>query len=133
MTEHDHETLVREAWNVYLGGDIDGLLEYVDQDLTWTFLDPSEADPQPRTCHGRDDLRRALRRQAAQGLTTRIDQITGQGDQVLLVLHTAGLDQHRARAAHDRNYLVVTVRGDRITALRACRDAAEARAVAGLA
>jgi hypothetical protein len=33
----------------------------------------------------------------------------------------------------DRNYLVLTLRDDRIIAMRACRDDREARQVAGLA
>ncbi len=132
MTEQANEALVRNAWDAYGRGDLEGMLEYIDPDLTWTFLDSSEADPEPRTCHGRDELRRALRRQSVQGLTTRIDQVAGYGDRVLLVLYTAGLDRHRARAADDRNYMVVTVRGGRVTDLHACRDEAEGRVVAGL-
>ena len=133
MTEDAHEALVREAWDAYGRSDVGRLLESVDPDLTWTFLDPSQPDPEPRTCHGRDELEHALRRQADQGLTSRIDELTAHGDQVLLVLHTPGLDQHRARRAADRNYFVVTVHGGRITALHACRNQAEARALAGLA
>ena len=133
MTDDAGTTLVRAAYEAYARGDVDGMLEVVDPDLTWTFLDPSEPDPEPRTCHGRDELRRALHRQSGQGLRSRIDRIAGHGDQVLLVLHTPGLDQHRARGSRDRNYFVVTVSGSRITALRACRDEAEARALAGLA
>jgi ketosteroid isomerase-like protein len=132
MTGHDSEALVQAAWAALGQGDIDGLLEHVDPDLSWTFLDPSEPDPQPATCHGREQLRTALRRQASQGLAMRIEEITAHGDQVLVVLHRPGLDRFRAWAADDRNYMVVTVAGNRITALRACRDRAEARAAAGL-
>jgi ketosteroid isomerase-like protein len=131
MTEQAHEALVRNAWEAYGQGDLEGLLEYVDPDLTWTFLDPSVPEPEPAVCHGRDQLRAALRRQADQGLTPQIDEVAASGDLVLLVLYTPGLDQYRARPASDRNYLVLTVAGDRITALRACRDRAEARAAAG--
>jgi ketosteroid isomerase-like protein len=45
MAEKDLETLVRNAWDAYGRGDIEGLLEYVDPNLTWTFLDPSEPAP----------------------------------------------------------------------------------------
>ncbi len=99
----------------------------------WTFLDPSEPDPPPRTCHGRDELAWALRRQARQGLTSQIEEITARGEQVLVVIHTPGVDQTRARQAGDRNYLVLTLRDGRIIAIRACRDDREARQVAGLA
>jgi hypothetical protein len=40
--------------------------------------------------------------------------------------------QHRVRQGHDRNYLVLTVDQCRIIKMRACRDRAEARAMAGL-
>jgi ketosteroid isomerase-like protein len=132
MAQPSPEALVREAWAAYAQGDLDGLLDHIDPDLTWTFLDPSQPDPEPATCHGREQLRAALRRQAGHGLTATIEEVTAHGDRVLVVLHTPGLDRFRAWAADDRHYLVVTVTGDRVTALRACRDRAEARAAAGL-
>jgi hypothetical protein len=51
---------------------------------------------------------------------------------VLVVIHRPGLDQLRVRQGDDRNYLVLTLDQDRITKMRACRDRAEARALAGL-
>ena len=130
---HGNEFLVREAYEAYGRGDVDRMLTFVDPDLEWTFLDPSEPDPPPRTCHGRDELARALRRQARQGLTSQIEEITGRGEQVLVVIHTPGVDQTRARQGGERNYLVLTLRDGRIVAMRACRDDREAREVAGLA
>jgi ketosteroid isomerase-like protein len=132
MRERDPESLVREAWAAYAQGDFDGLMEHIDPDLTWTFLDPSQPDPEPDTCHGREQLRTALRRQAAHGLTAQIEEVTGNGDRVLLVLHSPGLDRFRAWTADDRTYLVATVTGGLVTVLRACRGRAEARAAAGL-
>jgi ketosteroid isomerase-like protein len=132
MTEQTVETMVRNAWDAYGRGDIEGLLAYVDPHLTWTYLDPSDPDPQPSVCHGRDQLRVALQRQADQGLGPQVEEIAVHGDRVLVVLHVPGLDRRRAWAAGDRNYLVLTVAGERIAALRACRNRAEARAEAGL-
>jgi ketosteroid isomerase-like protein len=111
--------------------DADSMLRLVAADLEWTFLDPSEADPQPRVCHGPDHLVAVLRRRAAQGLRSEFEEVVARGDRVLVVEHTVGLDAHRARQAHDRNFYVLTVRGGRIVALRACRDRAEAAALAG--
>jgi ketosteroid isomerase-like protein len=127
-----NEVLVREAYEAYGRGDVDRMLTFVDPDLEWTFLDPSEPDSPPRTCHGRDELAWALRRQARQGLTSRIEEITARGEQVLVVIHTPGVDRTRARQGGDRNYLVLTLRDGRIIAIRACRDDREARQVAGL-
>jgi peptide chain release factor 1 len=83
MTEQTVETLVRNAWDAYGRGDIEGLLAYVDPHLTWTYLDPSEPDPQPAVCHGRDQLRVALQRQADQGPGPQVDEIAVHGDRVL--------------------------------------------------
>jgi len=121
-----NEVLVREAYEAYGRGDVALMLTFVDPDLEWTFLDPSEPDPAPRTCHGRDELAQALRRQARQGLTSQIEEITARGDQVLVVIRTPGVDQTRARQAGDRNYLVLTLRDGRIVTMRACRDDREA-------
>jgi ketosteroid isomerase-like protein len=127
-----NEVLVREAYEAYGRGDVARMLTFVDPDLKWTFLDPSEPDPTPRTCHGRDELAQALRRRAAQGLTAQIEEVTARGDRVLVVIRTPGVDQVRARQARDRNYLVLTMRDGRIIAMRACRDDREARHIAGL-
>lgn len=52
------------------------------------------------------------------------------GDKVLVVIHRPGLDERRIRPGNDRNYLVLTMDQERITRMRACRDRAEAWAVA---
>jgi hypothetical protein len=42
------------------------------------------------------------------------------------------MDRYRAYKADDRNYNVLTVRRDRIVAIRDCRDRQEAIVVAGI-
>lgn len=123
---------VRQAYERYANGDLAPILDLVDPDLEWTFLDPSEADPVPRVCHGRNELKQALERQRAQGLHSALEDVIDAGDRVVIVTHTPGLDAFRARKAGDRNVDVVTFRDDRIIALRACRTRAEALALAGL-
>lgn len=131
MTNHNEE-LVRQAYQAYTRGDLTGLLELVDPDLEWTYLDPAFADPSPATCHGRDQLRMALQRQASHGLSPQVEEVVASGDTVLVVIHEPGLDQLRVRQGNDRNYLVLTLGQDRIIKMRTCRDRAEARALAGL-
>lgn len=131
MTNHN-EALVRQAYQAYTRGDLSSLLELVDPDLEWTYLHPDFADPEPATCHGRDELRRALQRQASSGLPAELEEVVLSGDSVLVVIHQPGLDQLRVRQGNDRNYLVLTLDQGRITRMRACRDRAEARALAGL-
>ena len=65
---NQNEWIVREAFLAYDRGDIARMMEFVDPDLEWTFLDPSLGDPHPKTCRGRGDLEKALRRQAERGL-----------------------------------------------------------------
>ena len=125
-----NEELVRQAYQAYARGDVRGLLDLVDPDLEWTYLNPAFADPEPATCHGREELRWALDRQLRQGLTPQLEEVVASGDTVLVVIHRPGLDRLRIRQGNDRNYLVLTLDQGRITKMRACRDLAEARAVA---
>ena len=131
MSEQN-EALVRTAYAALGRGDLSALLELVHPDLEWTYLDPSREDPRPQTCHGREQLEWAVAHQARQGLATELEQITSHGDRVLVIVHTPGLDQRRAWAGQDRNYMVVTVHGGQIVAMRAFRNGDEARAFTGL-
>jgi ketosteroid isomerase-like protein len=128
----ENEALVRAAYVALGRGDLSALLEFVHPDLEWTYLDPGMENPEPQTCHGRGQLEWAVAHQARQGLASEMEQITSHGDQVLVIMHTPGLDQRRAWAGRDRNYMVVTVRGGQIVTMRAFRNAEEARAFTGL-
>lgn len=128
----ENETLIRTAYEAYSRGDLSQLLELVDPDLEWTYLDPAYENPEPQTCHGRPELEWALRGQAERGLVSQLEEVTAHGDKVMVVVRTPGIDQQRARQAGDRNYLVLSPQQGRITAMRACRDRAEARGFAGI-
>jgi len=128
----ENENLIRAAYEAYGRGDTSQLLALVDPDLEWTYLDPAHENPKPQTCHGRPELEWALRGQASRGLVSQLEEVTAHGDKVLVVVHTPGIDQRRARQADDRNYLVLTLQQDRIIAMRACRDREEARGFAGI-
>ena len=125
--------LVRQAYERYAEGDLAALLDLVDPDLEWTFLDPGQVDPEPQVCRGRHELEHALERQQAQGLRTELEEVTDAGEKVVIVTRTPGLDALRVRQADDRNIDVLTFRDGRLVALRACRNRAEAMSVAGLA
>lgn len=129
---NQNEWIVREAFLAYDRGDITRMMDFVAPDLEWTYLDPAEADPQPQTCRGREELERALRRQADHGLRAELEQVVAAGDQVMVVMHTPGVDRYRHRQSDDRTYDVVTVRDELIVGLHACRDRREARSVAGI-
>jgi ketosteroid isomerase-like protein len=132
VTAEENVARVREAYAAYTRGDTEVLLALVDPDLEWTYLEPATLNPSPQTCHGRHELRIALARQAASGLRMELEEIVGHDDKVLVVIHTPGVDAHRATPADDRNYQVLTLRDGQIVALRACRSKAEAMSVAGV-
>lgn len=127
-----NKAVVREAYEAYGRGDVARMLEFVDPELEWTYLNPAVEDPEPETCHGRDQLRLALERQAGQGLASQIEEIAASGDKVMVVIRTPGIDRVRARQAGDRNFLVLTLDQERIVKMRACRDRAEARSFTGI-
>lgn len=129
----DSESLVRRAFVAFAGGDVDAVLELVDPDFEWTFLDPSVADPEPQVCHGRDELAYWIGRPSRSGSPFELVEIAGFGDRVLVVTHASGLDSVRARQSGDLNFHVVSVRDGRIVALRACRSRNEAVEVATVA
>src|ERR1022692_4723115 len=126
MTDRN-EALVREAYEAYGRGDVAGMLEFVDPELEWTYLNPGFENPEHETCHGRDQLQLALERQGERGLASQIEEIVASGDKVMVVIRTPGIDRVRVRQADDRNYLVLTLRQGRIIGMRACRDRDEAR------
>ena len=123
----DNEALVRKAYEAYGRGDVTRLLELVHPDLEWTYLDPSVENPQPQVCHGRDQLARALGRQAERGVNSELEEIDSCGDKVMVAVHTPGLDQHRSWPGRDRNYLVLTLRQGQVVAMRAFQNLDEAR------
>jgi ketosteroid isomerase-like protein len=133
MTEAANETLIRNACAAYARGEIDKMLELVDPDLKWTYLDPGLANPAPQTCYGREELAAALKRQAENGLSSRLEEVRANGDQVLVVSHTPGVDAYRVTPANDRNYDVFTVRQGRVVAIQAYRERAEALAAIAIA
>ncbi|HEX6523456.1 MAG TPA: nuclear transport factor 2 family protein [Streptosporangiaceae bacterium] len=132
---NQNEWIVREAFLAYDQGDIDRLIEFVAPDLVWTQVDPSSAgSSRPQTLHGREELAKALRRQAERGLRAELEHVIALGDKVLLVMRTPGVDEYRHQEGEgeDRTYDVVTLRDGLIVGLHACRDQGEARTLAGI-
>jgi ketosteroid isomerase-like protein len=122
-----NEALVGEAYEAYGRGDVAGMLEFVDPGLEWTYLNPAFENPEPETCHGRDQLQLALERQAEQRQASQIEEIAASGDKVMVVIRTPGIDDERVRQAEDRNYMVLTLDRERIIRMRACRNRDESR------
>jgi ketosteroid isomerase-like protein len=129
---NENEWIVREAFLAYDRGDIARLMDFVDPELEWIYFGPGQEDSEPYVRHGRDELKKALLRQASLGLRAELEEVVAAGDQVIMVMRTAGLDRYRHRDADDRTYDVATVRNGLIVGLHACRDRTEARSLAGI-
>jgi ketosteroid isomerase-like protein len=138
MTQEEHRMsnenaeLIRRAYRAYASGDLDGMLELVDPDLEWTYLDPALEQPTPQICHGRQELEQVLRHWAEHGLWAELEEVTSSGELVMVGVRTPGVDAHHGRPGGDQAYSVFTVREGRIVALRDCRDRQEAFQVAGI-
>ena len=67
------------------------------------------AEPQPQTCHGREQLARVLGQQADRGFVSEVEEIASSDDKVMVAVHTPGADQRRAWQSEDHSYLVLTM------------------------
>jgi ketosteroid isomerase-like protein len=129
---NENPDLVRSAYQAHASGDLAAMLEFVDPDLEWIYLDPALAHPIPQVCHGRHELEQALRDWAEHGLQAELEEVTGRGELVMVGVRTPGVDARFGRGGDDRAYSVFTVRDGRIVALRDCRDRQEALQLAGI-
>jgi ketosteroid isomerase-like protein len=122
----DAEQVARQAYAAFATGDRAAVLDLVDEDLEWTFLDPSIPDPEPAVCRGRDQLAYWMGRGSGRKLPAELEEVVANGERVLVVTRSPGIDAIRARQTGDLNFHVLTVREGMIVALRACRDRDEA-------
>jgi uncharacterized protein len=129
---NENAELIRRAYQAYARDDLDAMLEFVDPDLEWTYLDPALEHPTPQVCHGRQELEQVLRHWAEHGLRAELEEATSSGELVMVGVRTPGVDAHHGRGGDDRAYSVVTVRDGRIVALRDCRNREEALDLAGI-
>jgi uncharacterized protein len=124
--------LIRRAYQAYASGDLAAMLELVDPELEWTYLDPALEQPTPQVCHGRQELEQVLRQWAEQGLRAELEEVASSGELVMVGVRTPGVNAQFGRRGDDRAYSVFTVGDGRIVALRDCRDRQEALQVAGI-
>ncbi len=129
---NENEDLIRRAYEAYANGDLAAMLEFVDPDVEWTYLDPSLEHPIPQVCHGRHELEQVLRHWAEHGLRAELEEVSSSGELVMVGVRTPGVDAQYGRRGDDRAYSVFTVRDGRIVALRDCCDRQEALNLTGL-
>jgi uncharacterized protein len=128
----ENADLIRRTYQAYASGDLAAMLEFVDPDLEWTYLDPSLEQPTPQVCRGRRELEQVLRGWAEHGLRAELEEVISSGELVMVGVRTPGVDAYFGRRGDARAYSVFTVRDGRIVALRDCRDRQEALRLAGI-
>jgi ketosteroid isomerase-like protein len=129
---NENADLIRRAYQAYASGNLAAMLELVDPDLEWTYLDPTLEQPLPQVCHGHHELEQLLRGWAEHGLRVELEEVTSGGELVMVGVRTPGVDAHHGWRRGDRAYSVFTVRGGRVVALRDCRDRQEALRLTGI-
>ena len=129
---NENAELIRRAYQAYASGDLAAMLELLDPELEWTYLDPALEHLTPQVCRGRQELEQVLGHWAEHGLRAELDEVTGSGELVMVGVRTPGVDAHHGRLGDYRAYSVFTVRDGRIVALRDCRDRQEAIQRAGI-
>ena len=122
----DAEQVARQAYAGFAAGDTAAVLSLVDEELEWTFLDPTVPDPEPALCRGRAQLAYWMGRDSGWKLRAELQEVVANGERVLVVTRSPGIDAIRARKTNDFNFHLLTVRNGKIIALRACRDRDEA-------
>jgi hypothetical protein len=73
------------------------MLEVVDLDLEWTYLDPALEHPTPQVCHGRQELEQVLRHWAEHGLRAELEEVASDGELVMVGVRTPGVDAYHGR------------------------------------
>jgi uncharacterized protein len=129
---NENTDLIRRAYQAYATGDLATMLQLIDADLEWTYLDPTLERPTPQVCHGRHELEQVLRAWAEHGLRAELEEVAANGDLVMVGVRIPGVKSYYGRRGDDRAYTVFTVRGGRIVALRDCRDRQEAMHLTGI-
>jgi ketosteroid isomerase-like protein len=81
----DPERVARQAYAGFAAGDTAAVLSLVDEDLEWTFLDPTVPDPQPAVCHGRDQFAHWMGRDSGWRLRAELEEVIANGERVLVV------------------------------------------------
>jgi uncharacterized protein len=128
----ENAELIRRAYQAYASGNLAAMLELVDPDLEWTYLDPTLEHPTPQVCHGRHELEQVLEGWAEHGLRVVLEEVADSGELVMVGVRTPGVDAHHGWHRGNRAYSVFTVREGRVVALRDCRDRQEALRLAGV-
>jgi len=76
---NENEWIVREAFLAYDRGDTARMMDFVDPDLEWTYLDPGAEEPRPKVRRGREELEKAIGQLAQRGLRPELEEVVAAG------------------------------------------------------
>ena len=103
---NENADLIWRAYEAYANGDLAAMLEFVDPDLEWTYLDPALEHPTPQVCHGRHEFEQVLRHWAEHGVRAELDEVASGGELVMVGVRTPGVGADHGRLGDDRVYSV---------------------------
>jgi SnoaL-like domain len=114
---NENAELIRRAYQACADGELAAMLELVDPELEWTYLDPALEHPTPQVCHGRQELEQVLRGWVEHGVRVELEEIAGSGALVMVGVRTPGFDAQYGWRRGDRTYSPQATGSGRLDAL----------------
>jgi ketosteroid isomerase-like protein len=109
MSEENVE-VVRRAFEAYERGDVEAMLEEVDQEVQWKQVE------EPAPVYGRDGVREAVQRwdETWDNLRAEVDEYIDAGDCVIALIRFRGLGRASGVPVEMASYHVFTVRNGKV-------------------
>jgi uncharacterized protein len=109
MSEENVE-VVRRAFEAYERGDVEAMLEEVDQEVQWKQIE------EPAPVYGRDGVREAVQRwdETWDNLRAEVDEYIDAGDCVIALIRFRGLGRRSGVPVEMGSYHVFTVRNGKV-------------------
>lgn len=131
MNLDSNKKLVSETWGAVSNGDVQGFMNNLSEDVTWTFFGSHRF---AGTIRGKEELVAKLFAPLGEvldgGIKVQIDSMTAEGERV--VIEARGEAKTKTGKRYDNSYcIVITVRNDKISAVREYLDSELVTAVFG--
>ena len=122
MSAEQNKALVKGAWDAVSNENIDGFLDALHDDVTWTFFGNHRF---ARTFEGKNDLLNGLFAPLHEvldgGIKVHMETITAEGDRVIMEMK--GEAKSKAGLPYNNDYcIVITCRDGKISAVREYLD-----------
>jgi len=131
MTTEGNKKLVTDTWGAVSKGDIEGFMNNLADDVTWTFFGSHRF---AGTFKGKDELVAKLFAPLGEvldgGIKVHIDTMTAEGDRV--IMEARGESKTKSGQRYDNNYcIVLTIRDSKVALVREYLDSELVTAVFG--